>query len=243
MRTIGIIGGMSWESSAKYYKIINETVRDRLGKLHSAKVVMYSVDFYELEKLQRKGEWKKATNLIIEVARKLELAGVDFVLICSVTGHKGAEEIQKSINISLLHIVDTVNEKIKGLKRVGLLGTKFTMEKDYFKKLLVSDVIIPDENDRKIIDNVIYKEISLGKIKEFSKNRLKRIIRKLIFKGAEGVILGCTELGLLIKQKDCDIPVFDTTEIHSKAAVDYALTEAKIKFKSYIEPPTKDWGG
>lgn len=241
MKTIGIIGGMSWESSAKYYKIINETVRDRLGELHSAKIVMYSVDFYELEKLQRKGEWKKATNLIIEVARKLELAGVNFVLICSVTGHEGAEEIAKNINIPLLHIVAAVNEKIKHLKTVGLLGTKFTMEKDYFKKLLITKVIIPNENERKIIDDIIYKEMSVGKLKESSKNLIKMIIKELVSEGAQGVILGCTELGLLIKQKDCSIPVFDTTEIHSKAAVDYACTKIKNKFKSYIEPPTRDW--
>lgn len=243
MKTIGIIGGMSWESSAKYYKIINETVRDRLGELHSAKVVLYSVDFYELEKLQRKGEWQKATDLILESAINLDFAEVDFVLICSVTGHEGAERIEKNINIPLLHIADAVNEKIKHLKTVGLLGTKFTMEKDYFKKLLITKVIIPSENERKIIDDIIYKEISVGKLKESSKNLIKMIIKELVQEGAQGVILGCTELGLLIKQKDCDIPVFDTTEIHSKAAVNYALTETNNKFKSYIEPPTKDWGG
>lgn len=241
MKTIGIIGGMSWESSAKYYKIINETVRDRLGELHSAKIIVYSVDFYELEKLQRSGQWRKATDLIIKIARRLMFAGADFVLICSVTGHQNAEEVERNIKVPLLHIADAVNEKIKGLKKVGLLGTNFTMEKDYFKKRLNADVIIPNIYERKIIDDIIYKEISLGEIKEFSKNQFKKIIKRLVSRGAEGIILGCTELGLLIKQKDCNVPIFDTTEIHSKASVDYAFKKVKNKFSFYIENPTQDW--
>lgn len=231
MKTIGFIGGMSWQSSAECYRIINETVKEKLGGLHSAKIIMYSIDFKELEKFQREGKWGEATNLIIKVAKKLETAGADFILICSVTGHEGAENVEANINIPLLDIVDTTATEIisKGLKKVGLLGTKFTMKKDFCKGCLINkfglDVIIPDANERELVHNVIYNELCLGEIKESSKIQFKKIIEKLISRGAQGIILGCTEIGLLIKQEDSDVPLFDTTIIHAKAAVDYVLKD------------------
>lgn len=230
MKTIGLIGGMSWKSSLEYYRIINETVKEKLGGLHSAKSIMYSVDFDEIGKLQDQNNWDKATKLMIDVAQRLEKAGADFVIICTNTIHKTADDVQKQINIPLLHIVDVTAENInkQGLRKVGLLGTKFTMEQDFYKGRLKEhgiDVIIPDEAQRQMVHDVIYNELCLGEIKQASKDIFKEIIASLVSGGAEGIILGCTEIPLLVKQEDYDISMFDTTRIHAVSAVEYALEE------------------
>jgi aspartate racemase len=230
MKTIGLIGGMSWESSSEYYRIINETVRERLGGLHSAECIMYSADFEEIENLQHQGKWEELTKLMLNFAQKLEGAGADFIVICTNTMHKMAEEVENNTNIPLLHIADATAEKIieKGLGKLGLLGTNFTMEEDFFKKRLEEkyniEVIIPSQNDRRIIDSVIYNELCLGIIKQSSKEKYKEVINRLISDGADGVILGCTEIPLLVSQGDVKMPVFDTTTIHAKSAVEFALT-------------------
>jgi aspartate racemase len=229
MKTIGLIGGMSWESSSVYYNIINETVKERLGGLHSAKCILYSVDFEEIASLQHKGKWEELTKLMINSAQQLERAGADCIVICTNTMHKMAEEIQDNIHIPLLHIADATAEKIKeqGVGKPGLLGTKFTMEEDFYKQRLEEkysiNVIIPSYTDREIIDSVIYNELCLGIIKQSSKEKFKEIINTLVSNGADGMILGCTEIPLLISQKDVEVPLFDTTTIHSKAAVTFAL--------------------
>ena len=229
MKTIGLIGGMSWESSLEYYRIINELVKEKLGGLHSAKSLMYSLDFDEIEKLQHQGKWDKLTSIMIKAAQDLEKGGADFVLICTNTMHKMADDIQNNINIPLLHLVDTTADKIKQnrLRKVGLLGTNFTMEEDFYKGRLMNkyglDVIIPNENDRQIIHQVIYQELCLGNIKKSSKDQYIEIINKLIESGAEAVILGCTEIPLLIQQEDVKVPLYDTTTIHAEAAVEYSL--------------------
>jgi len=234
MKTIGLIGGMSWESSLEYYRVINETVKEKLGGFHSAKSIMYSVDFKEVEKLQHQGKWEEATRLMIDAAQRIEKAGADFIVICTNTMHKMAGEVQKSTKIPLLHIADVTAEKIKaqGLKKVGLLGTKFTMEEDFYKGRLQEkyglEVIIPDEEERQVIHQILYDELCLGEIKKLSKDKFKKIIGHLVAKGAEGIILGCTEIPLLVDQEDYDIPLFDTTRIHAKAAVEYALGEDHI---------------
>ena len=229
MKTIGLIGGMSWESSSEYYRIINETVRERLGGLHSAECIMYSADFEEIENLQHQGKWEELTKLMLNFAQKLEGAGADFIIICTNTMHKMAEEVESNTNIPLLHIADATAEKIieKGLGKLGLLGTNFTMEEDFFKKRLEEkyniEVVIPSQNDRRIIDSVIYNELCLGIIKQSSKEKYKEVINRLISDGADGVILGCTEIPLLVSQGDIEMPVFDTTTIHAKSAVEFAL--------------------
>lgn len=229
MKTIGLIGGMSWESSAEYYRILNETVKERLGGLHSARCIMYSTEFAEIEALQHQGDWERLTALMIDYARRLEGAGADFIVICTNTMHKMADEVQQSITIPVLHIADAAGKEViaKGLSTVALLGTSFTMEEDFYKKRLregyTLEVIIPADGDRQLIDHVIYDELCRGIIKESSREEFKGIIKRLIALGAEGVILGCTEIPLLIKQEDVEIPLFDTTTIHSKAAVEFAL--------------------
>ncbi|MCD6265704.1 MAG: aspartate/glutamate racemase family protein [Deltaproteobacteria bacterium] len=231
MKTIGLIGGMSWESSSEYYKIINETVKERLGGLNSAKCIMYSVDFEEIASLQHQGEWEELTRLMIRFAQQLERAGADFIVICTNTMHKMAREVQDNINIPLLHIADATAERIKqqGLRKPGLLGTKFTMEEDFYKKRLKEkynlDVMIPSNTDRAVIDSVIYNELCLGILRQSSKEKFKEIIGRLVSNGADGLILGCTEIPLLISQEDVEVPLFDTTTIHSKAAVEFALNE------------------
>mgnify|MGYP001063865872 CR=1 FL=1 len=231
MKTIGLIGGMSWESTAEYYRIINEAIRENLGGLHSAKIVMYSVDFEEIEQLQHEGKWDEATNLMIDAASRVERGGADFVLICTNTMHRMAEDVIGNINIPLLHIADATAEKIAslGLKKIGLLGTKFTMEQDFYKGRLIRkyglEVVIPNESEREVVHNVIYNELCLGETKDLSREQFKIIIKSLIDDGAQGIILGCTELPLLIKQNDCAVPLFDTTEIHARAAVEHALRE------------------
>jgi aspartate racemase len=229
MRTIGLIGGMSWESSIEYYRIINETVRAKLGGLHSAKSIMYSVDFAEIEALQHQGKWDKATELMIAAAKNVENGGADFVVICTNTMHKMADEMQRHIQIPLLHIADATAERIKArrLRKVGLLGTKFSMEEDFYRGRLSEkhglEVIIPAREEREIIHRVIYDELCAGKITQSAKELYISIMESLVENGAEGIILGCTEISLLVRDKDCDVPLFDTTNIHAVAAVEYAL--------------------
>jgi len=231
MKTIGLIGGMSWESSSVYYNIINETVKERLGGLHSAKCILYSVDFEEIASLQHQGEWEELTKLMINFAQQLERAGADFIVICTNTMHKMAKEVQDNIHIPLLHIADATGEEIikQGLGKPGLLGTKFTMEEDFYKKRLQEkysiDVFIPSPADREIIDSVIYNELCMGIVKQSSRDKFKEIIKNLVSIGADGMILGCTEIPLLISQKDVEVPLFDTTTIHSKAAVAFAINK------------------
>jgi aspartate racemase len=229
MKTIGLIGGMSWESSLEYYRIINEKVKNSLGDPHSCKSIMYSVDFAEFEKLQHQGKWDILTDKMIEIAVNLEKSGADLILICTNTMHKMAPEVQKNIQIPLLHIADAAAEAIRAEKMntVGLLGTKFTMEEDFYKSRLKTkykiDVIVPDEQDREFVHKVIYQELIAGIINYESKNKFKQIIKKLKKAGAEGVILGCTEIPLLIKPADSDLPIFDTTALHAGKAVELIL--------------------
>lgn len=229
MKTIGIIGGMSWESSIEYYRIINEAVKERLGDLHSARSLMVSVDFAEIEVLQREGRWEDATRAMINAARSVEAGGADFLIICTNTMHKMAEDVQRSIGIPLLHIADATAEVIKarGLRRVGLLGTRFTMEENFYRGRLAEkhnlEVIIPDISDRESVHRVIYNELVLGRIEPASKAEYLRIIASLADAGAEGIILGCTEIGSLVSQADSRLPLFDTTRIHALAAVQFAL--------------------
>ena len=229
MKVIGLIGGMSWESTAEYYRIINKTVKERLGGLHSAKILLYSVDFSEVATLQTEGRWPEATEFMCDAARRIERGGADCVLICTNTMHKMAPEVQSTVTIPLLHIADTTAIEIKkrGIKRVALLGTKYTMEEDFYKGRLVDDydldVVIPPEDGRTIVNRVIYEELCLGKVVEESRNQFQQIIHDLNRRGVEGVILGCTEISLLINQDDSPLPLFDTTAIHAQAAVDFAL--------------------
>jgi len=231
MKTIGLIGGMSWESSSKYYRIINETVREKLGGLHSAKSLMYSVDFDEIESLMQRGEWEELARLMVAAAQKLENGGADFILICTNTIHKTAEDVQKNIGVPLLHIADATAEKIKesGFDKIGLLGTRVTMEDTFYKGRLIDkyglEVIIPEEADREIVNRVIFEELCLGIIEDFSKEQYIRIMGWLIENGAECIILGCTEIGLLVGDADSGVPLFDTTVIHAVAAVEHALKE------------------
>ncbi|MFX1284177.1 MAG: aspartate/glutamate racemase family protein [Promethearchaeota archaeon] len=229
MKTIGLIGGMSWESSHEYYQIINETVKEYLGGLHSAKSIMYSFDFDEIESLQHQGRWVELGKLVIDAAQKLEKVGADLIVICTNTVHKVADEVQNNINIPLWHIVDATAEKIneKGLRKVGLLGTKFTMEEGFYKNRLTEkyglQVIIPKREGRQIIHDIIYRELVIGLIEERSKVKFIEIIQQLKTMGVQGIILGCTEIPLLIKQEDVDLPLFDTTTIHASSAAKYAL--------------------
>ena len=232
MKNIGMIGGMSWESSLEYYRIINEAVKQQLGGLHSAKSVLVSVDFAEIEVLQREDRWQDATRVMIEAARAVQTGGADFLIICTNTMHKMADEVQESISIPLLHIADPTAEAIQaqGLQKVGLLGTRFTMEQDFYRSRLVEkyglDVLLPDRADREIVHRVIYDELVLGKIVPASQTEYLRILAGLAEAGAGGVILGCTEIGLLISQEDSSLPLFDTTRIHALAAVRYALQDS-----------------
>ena len=231
MKTIGMIGGMSWESSIEYYRIVNEEIKRALGDLHSAKSVMYSVDFAEIETLQREGRWEEATQAMIDAACHVEAGGADFLIICTNTMHKMADEVQKSLGIPLLHIADATGEVVKaqGLHKIGLLGTKFTMEGDFYRGRLVEkqglEIIIPEAADREIIHKVIYGELVLGRVNPASKAEYVRIIENLVRQGAKGIILGCTEIGLLVKDEDSRVPLFDTTRIHALAAVKFALAE------------------
>ena len=228
LKTIGLIGGMSWESTVTYYKIINETVKEKLGGLHSAKCILYSVDFQEIEECQANGNWEKSGEILGEAAYNLEKAGADFIVICTNTMHKVVNQIKEKISIPILHIAEMTAEKIleKGLKNIALLGTKYTMEQDFYKSKLIEkgiNVIIPDKNDIEIINEVIYDELCLGTINFNSKKKFLEIVDKLRSKGAEGIILGCTEIGLLIKNEDTDVPLFDTAIIHAEQAAIYSI--------------------
>ena len=230
MKTIGLVGGMSWESTAEYYRIINQRVKERAGGFHSAKLVMYSVDFDEVETRQHRGEWQELTAMMIDAAQRVERAGADFILICTNTMHLMADDVQTSIRIPLLHIVDVTAQAVtaRSFTKVALLGTRFTMEKDFYKGRLRQkhglEVIVPEEKDREVIHAILYNELCLGEIKEPSRQTFREIIARLETRGAQGIILGCTEIPLIVSQKDYAIPLFDTTAIHAEAAVDYALS-------------------
>ncbi len=229
MKTIGLIGGMSWESSVEYYRILNETVRQRVGGLHSAKCLMYSVDFAELELLQREGRWNEADEMMVAAAQSLERAGAGCVVIGANTMHKSAPAVQQNTHIPLLHIADATAQRVcaQGLKTVGLLGTRFTMEEDFYTGRLTNNfglsVLIPEPAERELVHQVIYDELCLGIIRQPSRDRYREIITRLVERGAQGIILGCTEIGLLVKPEDSPVPMFDTTIIHAEAAVDWAL--------------------
>lgn len=228
VQTIGLIGGMSWESSIEYYKIINKEVKGRLGGLHSAKCLLYSVDFHEIERYQAEGDWESAGKALGEVASSLEKAGAEFIVICTNTMHKVIDYIEARINIPVLHIADATANQIQSsnIKTVGLLGTKYTMEQDFYKSRIQSsgiNVLVPDEEERNNVNKVIYEELCLGQIKQTSKDYYKNVIQHLVDEGAEGIILGCTEIGLLVKPEDSEVPLFDTTIIHAIEAVNTAL--------------------
>lgn len=228
MKTIGLLGGMSWESTELYYRIINEETRRVLGGLRSAPIAMVSVDFQEIEELQHIGDWDATAIILAEKARLIELAGADFLLICTNTMHKVADEVSASINIPLFHIADATANAIKesGAKKVGLLGTRFTMEQDFYRGRLEQhelDVLVPSEGDRNIVHRVIYEELCLGQVSSDSRDEYLRIIDDLQRRGAEAVIAGCTEIGMLVKQENTKVPLFDTTTIHAQHAVAEAL--------------------
>ena len=229
MKTIGLIGGMSWESTVDYYKILNREVKAKLGEPHSAKIIMQSVDFAEIEKMQSAGQWGKLSEKMISIAQKLEAFGADMILICANTMHQMAPEVQKNLEIPLLHIADAAAGKIdaKGYKKVGLLGTKYTMEGDFYKNRIEEkydiEVLVPDIEAREYIHQVIYQELVSGILKDESREKFKEIIESLKGKGAAGIILGCTEIPLLIKAEDSSLPVFNTTELHAKKAVQFSL--------------------
>ena len=229
MKTIGLLGGMSWESTALYYQLINKFVKERLGGLHSAQIAMVSVDFQEIEDLQHKDKWVEAGELLSQAALRIQAAGADFLLICTNTMHKVAPQIEKTVDIPLLHIADAAAEAIKGqgLRSIGLLGTKFTMEQEFYAGRLTErhglTVLIPGKADRDIVHRVIYEELVLGVVKDESRNEYLQIMNDLHARGAEGVIEGCTEIVMLVKQEHTSIPLFDTTAIHAQKAVDMAL--------------------
>ena len=229
MKTIGLLGGMSWQSTTSYYQAINRGVQQYLGGLHSAKVCLVSVDFANIEVLQRQNEWQKAGALLAKTAKQIEAGGADCLLICTNTMHKVAPQIARSINIPLLHIADCTGQKLQQeqIQTVGLLGTEFTMSEDFYKDKLINnfgiDVLVPSAAQQEDIHSVIYDELCLGKVNHTSKQRYLEVINSLHQRGAQGVILGCTEISLLVQQTDTDIPLFDTTAIHAQAAVDFAI--------------------
>jgi aspartate racemase len=229
MKTIGLLGGMSWESTALYYKQINEEIKNKLGSLHSAKVVIYSVDFDEIEKLQHSGGWDKTADILATAAQNIEKASADFLLICTNTMHKVVPQIQTKINIPIVHIADATAKILQkdNIKKVGLLGTAFTMREDFYKNRISEnfgiEVLVPNEEDIKIIHKIIYEELCLGIVKEESRKEYLKIIDKLVLNGAEGIILGCTEICMLIFSKDTNVKLYDTTKIHAIEAVNLAL--------------------
>ncbi|MET9545536.1 aspartate/glutamate racemase family protein [Streptomyces sp. NPDC006627] len=232
MKTIGLIGGMSWESSAEYYRLLNELVRERLGGLHSARCVLHSVDFAEIERLQVAGEWERAGDVLAAAGKGLEAAGAELVLICTNTMHKVAGQVADAISVPLLHLGDATAEAVRaaGLRTVGLLGTAFTMEEDFYRERLAGhglEVLVPDEVGRAVVHRVIYEELCLGVVREESRVAYQEVIGGLVRRGAEGVILGCTEIELLIRQEHSPVPVFPTTRLHAQAAVEAALAVAR----------------
>lgn len=231
MKVIGLIGGMSWNSTLEYYRIINQLFAQNLGGLHSARLVLYSLDFEEIERAQHEARWNDTAQILIEAARSLKLAGADFLVICTNTMHKVADVVVENTGLPLLHIVDVTADAIKkqGLHRVGLLGTAFVMKEPFYRERLQErsgiDVLVPQEHDIATIHQIIYDELCEGQIKSSSRRACSDIINRLVSKGAEGIILGCTELSLLIQPTDVSVPVFDTTRLHAEAAVTLALTE------------------
>ncbi|KUI97571.1 aspartate/glutamate racemase family protein [Vibrio sp. MEBiC08052] len=229
MKTIGLLGGMSWESTLSYYKAINESVQNKLGGLHSAKISLYSVDFDEIEKLQHQGKWDETAKILSDSAKSVESGGADFLLICTNTMHKVAPQIESSISIPILHIADATAEQLlaDGIQKVGLLGTRFTMEQDFYKNRLTEkfgiEVIVPNSDQQTVIHDIIYQELCLGVIRDDSRAQYLDIIQSLSAQGAEAVILGCTEIALLVKQEHTDVTLYDTTAIHAEAAVLLAL--------------------
>ncbi|KOR80493.1 aspartate racemase [Bacillus sp. FJAT-21352] len=228
MKTIGLIGGMSWESSLEYYRIINEEVKAKLGGLHSAKCILYSVDFEEIERCQAEGDWESSGKLLGDAALSLEKAGAEMILICTNTMHKVIGYIEEKVSLPILHIADSTAKQIQKSKisTVGLLGTKYTMEQDFYKTRIESNgikVLIPNEADRKVINKVIYEELCLGEIQQSSRDYYKKVIKGLVDDGAEGIILGCTEIGLLVKPEDSEVPLFDTAVIHAIESVNMAV--------------------
>jgi aspartate racemase len=229
VKTIGLIGGMSWESSAEYYRILNRAVRDRLGGNHSAKILLWSFDFAEIERLQHDGDWPALTRLMIDAAIRLEAAGADLLLICTNTMHLMADEVTAAVNIPLLHIADPAGETVRsaGLRKIGLLGTAFTMERDFYKGRLAErfglDVLVPEAEDRAIVHRIIYEELVAGVINPASREAYRGVIARLVTRGAEAIVLGCTEIMLLVDAEDSIVPLFDTTALHAEAAVVMAL--------------------
>ncbi|MGW3182208.1 aspartate/glutamate racemase family protein [Kitasatospora sp. NPDC001119] len=228
MKTIGLIGGMSWESTAEYYRLLNRLTRERLGGLHSARLVLYSVDFAQIERLQTAGRWEEAGEVLADAARSLEAAGADLLLICTNTMHKVADQVAAAVSVPLLHLADTTAAAVRaaGLRRVGLLGTAFTMEQDFYRGRLAAgglDVQVPQADSRALVHRVIYEELCVGLVREESRAAYRRVIGELVAGGAEGIILGCTEIELLVRPEDSPVPVFPTTRLHAEAAVDAAL--------------------
>ncbi len=230
MKTIGLIGGMSWESTVTYYQLINEAVKKSLGGLHSAKILLYSVDFQEIEECQTRGDWEKSARILGDAAKGLEGAGADCIVICTNTMHKVAPQIGERISIPILHIAEATAQALieSGITRVLLLGTRYTMQQDFYKEKLVErgiEVMIPGDEDMEIVNRIIFGELCLGVISQESRRQYLRIIEEQKERGAQGVILGCTEIGLLISQADTKLPVFDTTQIHAARAAEWAVTE------------------
>lgn len=233
MKTIGLIGGMSWESTATYYRLINEGVKKSYGGFHSAKILLYSVDFAEIEKLQVAGKWEEAGQLLSNIASRLERAGADCMMICTNTMHKVADQVASSIRIPLLHIADATAERIveDGVKKVGLLGTSFTMEQEFYRGRLEGryglQVLVPEESERKIVHDVIFNELCLGQVREKSRMEYRRIAEKLLRRGAEAIILGCTEISLLLRSKDSGLRLYDTTALHAERGVREIVAESE----------------
>jgi aspartate racemase len=231
VRTIGLIGGMSWESTVPYYRVINETVRDRLGGLHSAKLILYSVDFHDIERLQQAGDWPEAGRQLAQAARSLEVAGADCLVLCTNTMHRVAPTIEEAVSIPFFHIADPTAEEItrSGLMRVGLLGTRFTMEQEFYRHRLQGrhriDVLVPDDADREIVHRVIYDELCVGKILDASRGQYRAIIHRLVGRGAQAIILGCTEIAMLVGAEDSPVPVFDTTSLHARRVAEWATSD------------------
>ncbi|MGM0896514.1 MAG: aspartate/glutamate racemase family protein [Bacillota bacterium] len=228
MKTIGLIGGMSWESSAEYYRLLNEQVKQRLGGLHSAECLMYSVDFEEIERFQSEGKWQEAGERLADVARSLEKGGAELIVLCTNTMHKVISSIEEAVSVPVLHIADATAKEIEAnhLHTVGLLGTKYTMEQDFYKERIADSgikVLIPEAAERDMINQIIFDELCLGKINDSSKVKYQQAIQNLIDRGAQGIILGCTEIGLLIHDEDAEVPLFDTAKIHARVAVESAL--------------------
>jgi aspartate racemase len=230
MKTLGLIGGMSWESTVPYYRTVNERVRERLGGLHSAKLVLHSVDFAEIERMQAKGDWEAAGATLADAARGLRAAGADALVLCTNTMHKVAAQIESAVDIPLLHIADATAARIRAarLTRVALLGTRYTMEQAFYRERIEAagiEVLVPDAARREIVHRVIYDELCMGRIVESSRDEYRGIVDALIEQGAQGVILGCTEIGLLLRAEDAAVPLFDTARIHAETAADWALAE------------------